>query len=192
MITESRKKALGIYNTAQAAHKAAFIELSRLKDAVRANPDLNEIVDCIAILKKAEELMKDAKSEILKGYEIFEKVACHIYVKAGITGEPIRTDWVTGSPDAKTIPKLPTIKNNPKEYEELLKFFGVSEQAIHSEAFRPHWPGMVEYITNCEANFQPLPPGINKNDLETKYTVRCLWKRDVELDNLCSTYLTLA
>ena len=152
---------------------------------VRENPEVGEVCDIVASLKKAEDLAKDTKTELLQAREKFEQVACALYVRAGDLGEPIRTDWVTGSPSSKSIPRLPTYKKSPEEYVALCKFFGMSDDVISSDAFRPHFPGIVEVVTACENAGKPLPPGISKDSLTTVFVVSCRWKTGVDIDQLC-------
>jgi len=180
----ARQKALSLYKQIRDTHHSVFTELSRLRDVVRASLNLEEICDCIALLKKAEELVKDTRTEISKSYSKLEEVACKLYVLGGQLGEPIRTEWVTASPGSKTLPKIPTYKDNPEAYTKLCKHFGLSDELIQTQAFRPHWPGLVEIVTACEEQMKPLPPGISKDGLLTQYTVTCRWKSGVEPDTL--------
>lgn len=182
--TPIRKKALEIYNKVKDAHHAVFIDLQRLRDEIRKQLNLEEIVDVIAILKRSEDLLRDSKTEVSKNFGNLEEVACRLYVASGSIGEPIRTEWVTGSPNAKTLPKIPSKKNDLEAFTQLCSHFGLNSEAINYECFRPHWPGMVEYITQCEADFKPLPPGVNKDSLLTQYTVTCRWRPGIEPEAL--------
>jgi hypothetical protein len=41
-----------------------------------------------------------------------------------------------------------------------------------SEAVRPHWPGMVSYLTGLMRQGRPLPPGIDPEKTYPRYKLR--------------------
>ncbi len=175
-----RKRVLDVYAIAKQLHEEGFSNLARVRQDLANSPDLSQIVDVIAVLKKIEALLKDSKVETEKAIKQLSRGACMLYVKEGKIGETIRTDWICANPDSKTIPKMPREKDDPEAYAAMAEHFGIPAGV----PFRPHWPSMVEYCTSQEANFKPLPPGVNPNDSSVEYTVVCRFHKDADVDTL--------
>ena len=178
----TREQALSIYAHIRSAHHQAFVEMDRLKTLVGKELEVGATCDAIGVLKRSEELLKSASYEVNQAIKQLSKVACALYLRDGNTGEPVRTEWLTATPDTKSVPTLPKRDKDPEKYAAMAEFFGVPQSAWG--VFRPHWPDMKEYITQCEAESKPLPPGIDADTLKTEYVVICRWKKDVEPDTL--------
>jgi hypothetical protein len=175
-----RKKVLEVYELAKTMHEEGFSKLARIRAELSKSPDLEQVVDVIAVLKKVEACLKDSKVETGKAITQLSKAACMLYLQQGMIGDTIRTEWVTANPDSKSVPKVPKQSEDPDTYAKLAEYFGVAVDA----PFRPHWPSMVEYCTAQEANLKPLPPGINPKDLSVEYTVVCRFHKDADVDEL--------
>jgi hypothetical protein len=179
----SRHVALALYKQIKETHADIFLKLTRLKDTAATSEDCTELVDMVACLKKAEDLARDMRYEIEKTYQKLEHVTCVRYIQQGLLGEPIRSEWVTGSPNSKSIPILPTKKGDPVAYGKLCAFFGVPDDDV----FRPNWPALSQKLSEMQAQLKPLPPGIDPEKMIPAYTVKCLFKQDI--DSLCESEL---
>lgn len=175
-------RVLEIYSLAKTLHEEGFSKLARLRSDLAKEPNLNDIVDVVAVLKKIESRLKDSKQEVAKALSQLQKGACMLYLAEGRLGETITTEWVTANPNPRTQPKIP--ERGTDAYQKLCEHFGVPQALIDSATFRPHWPSLVEYCTEQEAALKPLPPGINPNDVTTEYTVVCRFRNSADVDDL--------
>lgn len=164
-------------------HHETYLNLTRLKAEVGKSLDIEATTDAIGVLKKSFDLIKDLKMEVDKCVQQLEKVTCALYIRSSSIGEPIRGQWVTGTPGGKSRLKLPP-RNSP-QYDKFLSAVGIAPSAIDSGMVRLHWPSVQEYLNVLEEQGKPMPPGIEANESETEFGVRCLFHRDVDLDTLC-------
>lgn len=162
-----------IHSEARRAHEHIYMRLLELKRLQSEKPDIEALTDSVYALKEAEAALKDVAREVKKLYNLFERLACMGWSMKGDL-EPIRTKHCTGSPDLKQTVITP--KAGTPEYEEFRKHFGVPEGI----PFRPHWPSMLEAITEDVKAGRPLPPGCDPSKMMTEYRVTIRNKKGVE------------
>ncbi len=182
---ETRKKAVWLYKAVRDTHEQAFIGMERIKGETAKTLNLEQICDVTAMLKKAEALTKDLRTEINKTLKQLQKVGCMLFIRDNRLGESVKTEWVCVHPDTKTIPPIPRESEDPEGYAKFCEHFGVDP----SLPFKPHWPSVVDYVTNAEATQQPLPPGIDPAACSTEYTLVCRWNKDIEPDSVVEEVL---
>lgn len=181
MEDELRGRSLDVYAQVQQMHQQTYVNLERMCARLGAAPNMEQAVDAIAMLKKTDDLVRDLKAEINKTIKKMSRVAVALYMRSELLGEPVRTDWVSGSMGTKSIPKIAKRSEDPEAYAAMCAHYGVPVDA----PFRPHWPDMVDAVTATERDLKPLPPGIkNVDDLGTEFVVTCRWKKGIEPDTL--------
>jgi len=147
-----------------------LLELKRIQGE---KPDIEALTDSVYALKEAHNALSDMCKEIKRLYSLFERLACMGWSMKG-DYEPIRTKHCTGSPDLKQTVVTP--KAGTPEYEAFREHFGVPEGI----PFRPHWPSMLEAITEDVKNGRPLPPGCDPSKMMTEYKVTIRNKKGIE------------
>ena len=183
---DARQKALALYAQVKETHESVFVNMQRAKEAVRELQNLEQIVDVIAVLKKSDELLKDTKSQVAALTAKLQEIACKLYMQHGASniGEPIRTEWVTGTPDIRVKPSLPSFKLNPTMFIAMCNDLGYPLEAGDAEMFRPHYPSVMTYLSKLQEQCKPMPAWVDTNRSGSEFGVKCLWKRDVEIDDL--------
>ena len=129
--------------------------------AVDGEESLEDMVDTMRALRDAAKMIDDMRKESDKLRDTVAKKTCLAWLVANV-GDVIKTEYATGTPTVKQMPKLP--KPGTEEYALLCKHFGIDE----ASPFRPHWPSMLERISEDLANGKPLPAGC---DLSSVYQI---------------------
>jgi len=144
-----------------------------LRQTGATKPDLEALVDSIYALKEAAAALEDIRREVKKLYEFFERLACMCWTLKG-DYEPIRTEKCTGSPEVKQTVVTP--KYGSPEYELMREYFKIPEGV----PFRPHWPSMLERISEDIAKGGNIPPGCDPSKMLPQYRVTIRNKKGVE------------
>lgn len=181
---DTRTRLLKLYADIQRNYESAIGVMSNAKNAVGKDLDLDLACDTIAVLKKCEDLLRDLKSECNKNVGLLSRVVVNLYMRSTAMQEcqPVRTAWVTATPEVKPRPALPKRSEDPDGYSALCGYFGIDPDS----PFRPHYPAMVEYVASLDADMKPMPPGISKDMTKSEYVVTCRFHKDTDLETLCS------
>lgn len=159
------------FEAARAAHAAVYEQLIRLRRVLDSSGDAEELCDAVYALRETSALLDDARKETDKLKELFEKLCCLSWLATD--GSPIRTDYCTGSPDVRQAPITP--RPDTPEYAEMCKHFGIDP----TSPFRPHWPTMVERVTEDARQGRPLPPGVDPAKTLSVFKVSVRKKRPI-------------
>jgi hypothetical protein len=152
-------------------HASIYKLLLELKSGATIR-SLPELVDLVYALKKSSELLDDVRKEVDQLKEFIERLACLAWLTQA-SGENVKTEYCTGTPDVKQMAKVP--KPGTEEYVALMNHFGVDP----SSPVRPHWPSMVERLSAELAEGKPLPPGCDPASVYQVFRVKILKKRPV-------------
>jgi hypothetical protein len=137
-----------------------------LLNAAYTEQELNEIADVKFVMRKIDDLLEEMHKRSKASNEVLDRLVCAKWALQETT-EPVRTEYVTITPRIKLATKLP--KKGEPEYEELMREFGVTDpDLLVNDSVRPHWPGVMNYITELTALGKPLPKCIKQ---ETTYPV---------------------
>lgn len=145
---------------------------SAITQAMRVEGDLKELTDYVYALKKTAGLLTEMEKQTRNAYEVGERLLCMLWAKNG-DSEPIRTEHCTASPRIRMAAQIP--KRGTPEYDELMTAFGVSDELRQSDAVRPHWPGLIDFVTGALTEGRPVPKGI---DITKTYPVYGVQFRD--------------
>lgn len=172
-----------VYAQAKRCFEETYALLVETKEYFERCNDMDELADVTYAMKQSEKFLKDLSSTLKKQRENLERIACLLWVKRNVA-DPIKTDYVTATPNLKTMASLPTKKGDPEGYAALLKWLGIREDVSEDDAVRPHWPGMVEYLTKLMEEGKPLPPGIDPGKTYPMYTLSHRKRKEILEDNV--------
>jgi hypothetical protein len=173
MIDEAREACAA----ASRCHMTNFEKLQLLRAAVnsmknRGQASSAELADAVYALKTASALLNDARKDADKLLHELEIDCCKSWIAEG-TGDSIRTEYCSATPDYKEAPRVP--KAGTPEYAELLRHFGVPEDS----PFKPDWNLMIERVAQDASEGKPMPAGIDVSQTWTIFKVSTRKRRPV-------------
>ena len=144
---------------------------------------MEQMADIALALKQISEKADDTRREAERIKKMCFERACIRWVQRG-NHEPIRTEYVTATPDYKIMPKLPDRRRNPKEYAALMDYYKIDRKLWdvgddNHACVQIHWPGMLEHISLLIGTAQPLPPGINPMSTYTIWTMTLRARKEI-------------
>lgn len=161
-----------VYAEAMRAHEAAYPKLIAAKNNMPT--DAEGMADVVYALKQASALFEDMRKETDKVVKFAEQLCCALWLRGD--GQPIRTEYCTGSPDVKQTAQTP--KPGTDEYAMFCDYFGIDPNA----PFRPHWPTVLEKISQLIAEGKPLPPGCDPSKQWTIFSVSVRKKKAIDFN----------
>lgn len=129
---------------------------------------LEELADMAFALKKISEIFDEIEKKTRNTYELAERLLCMMWAQNG-DSDPIRTPYCTITPRIRMAAQIP--KKGTPEYAELMKALGINEELQTSDAVRPHWPGLVDFVTELLTQGRPLPAGVDPHKTYPVYGV---------------------
>ena len=177
---QQTKNLIRRYQETKAQYLECYAEISALRDNLKESAfNTNDMVDIIYVMREISKLLNDLRKEVDGVQHQFENVGCLISIQRGDL-EPIRTSLATGSPDLKMAAKIPSQTKDPENFSKLMDYLGVAKEAVEDKCVKPHWPGLVERISNETAMGKPLPPGIDPNSSYPVYSMRIRAKQNLD------------
>jgi hypothetical protein len=146
---------LKLYETVKATHAQSYSAMIELRNALSDESEMTELVDAALVLRDGAQMLDDLRKELNKLRDVTNKRCCMAWLTSD--GDPIRTTYATGMPKVKQVPRMP--KHGSEEYEQLCAAYGFDPRL----PFRPHWPSMVEDISERLAEGRPVPEGCDPN-----------------------------
>lgn len=132
---------------------------------------LEEQTDDIAVLRKAHELLDETRKKFSRSEEDVTKRVVLKWTMQG-TGNPIRTNHVTGTPTQVRIPRLPSAKHDMDNWLLLCEDLGIPEDQAKQDSFRIHWPNFVTMLEERAAEGLPPPRGLDEGSGFTKFGIK--------------------
>jgi hypothetical protein len=140
---------------------------------------MNELTDAVYSLGEAYKYADDLRREIDKTKKLASKLVCLLWAKF-TEGGPIRTAHCTGTPRIKMIASVPSARRDPEAYESLMEHLAIPERVWRNDVVRPHWPGLVEHLSQRLEQGLPVPPGIDPDKTYPDYAVTIRSKKGVQ------------
>lgn len=164
-------------------HQDFYTYLCELRDRIASETNENEIVDVCYILREMYKIVDDLRKEVKSLDQRAQRVACLVLMKKQIEDD-VSTPWCKGTPDVKFEATLPTRRKDPEGFRKLMEHFGVSEEAYDRDrsAIKPHWPGMVDLLSELMESGRPLPPGIDPSKTWPVYSLSVRKVRELPKD----------
>ena len=133
---------------------------------------IEELCDAAYFIKKCGEVFKSLQIESDKFSGFAQRLACLRWmVDNDLPAKVDRPDY-TATPDLKMQANIPSHSREPEAYHALLSWIGVPEHAIKTELLRVHWPTLVEFLTERQADGKSLPPGVSPDKTKPQYLLR--------------------
>lgn len=173
-----REDMVAVYQRLRNVHAEVYATVSQVREQMKQVCDIDEHADVVYACHETMKYLDDIRTEINKLNDQCEKIACAIWVREG-TGETIRTSFCTVSPEVKIMASIPRKKTDPDSYNAFMRSLGVSDDVLRQpeDVVRPHWPGLVEYVSRLAAAGKPLPPGVDPDKTYPVYTLHIRAKR---------------
>lgn len=155
-----REKLVELYKLLRSTHAQAYVALQPERALAQKTVDLKELADSAFALREIQALAKDIEKEARLAKEVYEKIACVVLLET-TNDECIRTEYCHAKPLLKTMRSVP--KKGTPEYVEFCDAIGITPFAVEHDTARPHWPGLVEYVTECDRAGLNPPKGMGKD-----------------------------
>jgi len=153
--------------------------MKELRDGINTMVDLEDLADTAYALREIMRLFDDAEGECNAIYELVVRVACMLWAHGDNDG-PIRTKHVTASPDIKMMTAIPKASKDPEAYAEFMKALNIPEHLWARDVVRPHWPGMLDFVSEKIASGEPLPGGLDPTKTYPIYKMGLRGKKGVD------------
>lgn len=142
---------------------------------------INQIADCDLILKHIKQKLEDATTEVNKAIAMLEQTACLMYAGLGMSG-PIRGDLCTATVRTGVAPPSMKRRDNPELHDEIMRYFGFSQEAAETELARLHYPNVEAHLQQLSAEGKPLPKCLKELKTRTTFALTCRLISGVDLD----------
>lgn len=174
-----KPSAIEFFKRAVKAHEELFLQITKLSKEIELDRNLFELTDYAYALNEAYKRLDDIAHETKRLRERVTQIVVALWVTT--EGEPIRTDYVTGIPDVKMMASVPSKNKDPEKYHALMEHLGVPKALYDgdNDVLRPHWPGLVDYVSELLSQGRPVPPGCNTDKLIPVYKLALRGKKGV-------------
>lgn len=168
-----------MYTRIERMHRIVYGLMIQIRDDLSAS-DLKQEdrVDLSYLLRETSRMFKDLEKEARLLRESNDNIVCFKAMTKS-TVDKISGDIATGTPDLKMIAKLP--KHGTPEFMELMDDLGINKEVVGLDAVRPHYPGLVELISQRMAAGSNPPRGIDPTTTHPKYSLILRKKAGVDL-----------
>lgn len=149
------------YNVLLKTYETLRQDLVRVQEDVKRmvkDNDLEALADLNYVMKRCETIADDLRKTYKLVKNAAEKTICYLWVKQA-SGEPIRTEFCSASPDLKIVIAIPAPGRDQLAYEECLASMGVPKELINFGVVNIKWGNFVEYCTYLASQGKPLPKG---------------------------------
>lgn len=144
--------------------KKMYVDLIRriglLRSAADAYP-MEDLCDTACVLREISQVSDDIRKEASLLKDRCEKTAVFKWVKQGLNNPdelgPIKGELAMGTPNIKTMVPVPKPTRDPEAYIAMMLELGVDLSAVEQDLVRPHWPGLVDYLTLRQEQGLPTP-----------------------------------
>lgn len=159
----------------------------------------NTLADVAVILAEAEKFAEDTNKEIKAFRKTMERLTVMKYLQDAtlvMQGEPIRTEYVTATPEMKTCAKIPEADKQPEEYAALMTYLGIDPVLWdkgkvltelgeeETEVTKINWPGFQSLVTRLQAAGLPLPDGIDPAKTYQLFSLRMRKRKGLPIEGI--------
>jgi hypothetical protein len=146
-----------------------------IKD-LHAEADLTELADMSYTLSKVTEIFDKIEKKTRGTSDLADRLLCMLWAQRS-DAEPIRTTYCTITPRIRMAAQIP--KKGTDEYADLMNYLGINQELQQADAVRPHWPGLVEHVTELLTSGRPLPAGVDPSKTYPVYGVTIRPKKGI-------------
>lgn len=148
--------------------------------------DIRQLADTAYAMREAYALLDRLRKDVKAIQDLAEKMACLLYTADAThsANDSIRTGYCTATPDVGLMASLPKKNKDPEGFAAMMQYMGIPDVLWNTpseddEAVRPHWPGMVSYLTKLMGEGRPLPPGLNPERTYPVYKLKIRKVKDI-------------
>lgn len=164
-----KKEIVVMYTDAKQVHHLLFKDLQHI-ETLFTQSNLAERIDIVYGLQKTSEMLDEVRKQIDKVEKSLATKACMEMEVGGL--QKMKTPYCSATVKVENFANLPHKRaKDPEKFDTIMASLGVPSEISRMEGVRFHWPGFKEYLTNCVAAGNPIPPGISPNDMYTEYTL---------------------
>ena len=174
-----------LYAQAKSLHERLYNASKDFVDRQRDNYNEASIADTILTSRKIGEYLKDAAKELDRSSALLSKIGGYMKAQT-LDDKSFKGELATGYLKIEHLVRIPSFKTHPAECRTIMNALGVPEALFEHGAVRPHWPAMVELISDKINSGLPLPEGIDGKKTYPKYSVIARAKSGVSLDALAA------
>lgn len=185
-------EAVDLYTAAKESHEKVY-RLTQALQQMFARADNETRANIGFACREAYKFADDSRKLIEGAGDLAERMTCLDYLQTSIDGEPIRTEYVTATPDMKVSASVPTIEKNPIGYQKLMDYLGIDpvlrdkgkvlteEGEEETEVIKVNWNGFTSLLSRLQQAGYPMPDGIDPSATYTTYRLRYRKKKGVPL-----------
>lgn len=179
-----------LYRTIKAAHEAAVKTIAKLETDIQAacQGSKEECADIAYALREVREFAEDIRKRADALGRTSQAAACMLAL-AEANAQSIGTEYCSAALMCKTIVDMPKQKTDPEAFANVMHHLGVPESLWNLAktgkehcVIAPHWPGLMELLSEQTAQGLPLPKGIDPNKSFTEYSLRIRGRKSVDAD----------
>lgn len=176
-VTDTR----AMYTRVETMHRVVYGLLIQVRDELRdAELSQGDRVDLSFLLREMAKMFKDLEKESRLLRENNDNIVCFKAISSQSV-ENIKGEIATGTPQVKTTAKLPSRSRDPEAFYQLMEDLGVPPESVAQDAVRPHYPGMLELISQRVADGKNPPRGIDPTTMHPTYTLTLRKKAGVDV-----------
>lgn len=131
-----------------------------------------DLVDAGFLCREAANIGKDIKTNCEARKDLIGKYLAARAAAAAMQDEvlPLKGELATATPTMQSKPNIPDVGS--EEYNQLLRWCGVSDEVIKRDLIRPSFTSLQDTVTRFTIEGKPLPPGISLVYTETTVVYR--------------------
>lgn len=164
-----------------------LVAIRQYAKSCAGQPDaMQKLVDVSYFAEKTRQLADMIRKDCQELRDLCDRMVCVLWAQQD-SGEPIRTEYCTASPDVKMQASLPDRKKQPIEYAAFCDYMGIPRELYcapdgESPPVQVHWAGMLSYFSALLSQGKPLPPGIDPTKMYPVYKVRLQPRKEISGD----------
>lgn len=167
-----------VYLAVRSHHENLYREVLNLKKECESFSVADQ-ADAAYALREAAELLDDSRKELNRLRKFIEQVACLRMYQAEVT--KIKTNHVSASVKVSMYANYPHKKEkDPKRFEALMLSMGIPQNVVDTEAVRVNWEGFKDWFTIRQSNGEPLPEGVDVQEMYSEYGLNLRKLKGVE------------
>jgi len=177
-------KAKNFYREVFKFHQWLSAECTALERELKQLNVVEDVADFDLVCAKVNDLLQDAAKQTRALGRYSTKITCLVWQRNALETnnfDPIRTDYVTASPDVVQMPKVPSHRQDPEAYATLCRSLGMPDEAIEDRTIQPHWPSLLEKVRKAMRQGLAPPAGLDPNVSFPEYSVRRLTRGKKEI-----------
>lgn len=148
----------------------AMIKLERL---IPDSGSCTDLADLSYVMREALSQVDEMRKELRKAQDLAAKMFTVMWANdPEQTGPSVKTPWCIAEANPQTRASAVSPSKDPEGYAEVMRFLGVPDDIIASQALRTDWDAFGEVLTQAQRAGKVLPEAIGKTYTEYKVNVR--------------------